>query len=290
VSGAVATGIQAFYSTLAGKVPVVVGVAVTNVDRAQNNAAILYGDGQAILAPFGTFASQVRHAKTAAVVYQESPDLSAGAASLAAALEKVGIEVKKVSYPPTSTDLIGPLTAAGAAGADIVIPYVNPSGCVNAANALSQVGVDPAKVVTIPVCLVPPVAAALGGDFPKWTYSIAASLPSDTNDPASATYTALFKKYGAADKAGNPWTETAFGSVMTMVRALNALGPDKVTSDALLKELVSFKGPLIMGAPTLECGSIADAPGLCSSATQFFEYDGKGAFTNASNGFLSPPR
>jgi branched-chain amino acid transport system substrate-binding protein len=248
----------------------------------------LYGDGQAILAPFGTFAAQVRKAKTAAIVYQESPDLSAGAASLAAAMTKVGIQVKKVGYPPTSTDLLGPLTAAGAAGADIVIPYVNPSGCVNVANALDQVGVDPAKVMTVPVCLIPPVAEALGGDFPKWTYAIAASLPSDTTDPAAKVYNELFEKYGAGDVAGNPWTETAFGSVMTMARALNRLGLDNSTSDKLLAELVSFEGPLIMGTPTLECGKNPDAPGLCSSASQFFKYDGKGSFTNVGEGFLPP--
>jgi branched-chain amino acid transport system substrate-binding protein len=201
----------------------------------------------------------------------------------------VGIQVKKVGYPPTSTDLIGPLTAAGAAGADIIVPYTNPAGCVNAANALNQVGIDPNKVIATPVCLIPPVAEALGGDFPQWTYSIAASLPSDTTDEGTAVYNAVFEKYGAADIAGNPWTETAFGSIMTVTKALNKLGPDNVTSESLLTEIASFKGPLIMGAPTLDCGANADAPGLCSSATQFFKYNGKGAFTNASGGFLLPP-
>ncbi|OHV25680.1 hypothetical protein BBK14_21860 [Parafrankia soli] len=290
VTGAVATGIQSFYATLAGKLPVVVGVALTNVDRAQDNAAILYGDAQAVLAPFGTYAAQVLHARRAAVVFQESPDLTAGAASLAASLTAVGVTVKKVGYAPTSTDLVGPLSAAGAATADMVVPFSNPAGCVNIANSLEQVGIDPKKVVTNPSCLVPEVAAALDGDFPQWTYSIASAVPADTTDPATAPYKDVFKQFGAADLAGNPWAEVAFGEVMTTARAMNALGVDAMDPASLQSQIRSFRGPLIMGTPELACGKQAAAPGLCGDASQFFRYEGKGRFVNASGGFLRPPQ
>ena len=39
-----AIGIQPFYSTIGGKKPVVVGVAVTPVDGVQKNATILFGE------------------------------------------------------------------------------------------------------------------------------------------------------------------------------------------------------------------------------------------------------
>lgn len=290
VTGAVATGIQSFYAALAGKLPVVVGVALTNVDRAQDNAAILYGDAQAVLAPYGTYASQVLRAKSAALVFQETPDLTAAAASVAATLSSVGVKVRKVAYAATSTDLVAPLSAAGAASADMVIPLSSPAGCVNVANSLRQVGIDEKKVVTVPNCLTADVAKALGGDFPQWTYSIAASLPADTTDKAPVPYNAAFKQYGAAAQAIDPWAEVAFGEVMTAARAMNVIGADKVTPSALQTQIKSFAGPLIMGPPQLSCGKTTGAPGLCSDAVQFFRYLGKGRFENASGGFLRPPQ
>ena len=50
--GGVAIGIQPFYSTIAGKKPVIVGVAVTPVDSVQKNAVILFGDVTKVLGPF----------------------------------------------------------------------------------------------------------------------------------------------------------------------------------------------------------------------------------------------
>ncbi len=67
--GGVAIGIQPFYSTIAGKKPVITGVAVTPVDSVQKNATILFGDVTKVLGPFGTYAKDVLHAKTAALVY-----------------------------------------------------------------------------------------------------------------------------------------------------------------------------------------------------------------------------
>ena len=71
--GAVAIGIQSFYSTIAGAKPVIVGVAVTPVDSVQKNAVIMFGDVTHVLGPFGTYATQVLHAKTAALVYPNIP-------------------------------------------------------------------------------------------------------------------------------------------------------------------------------------------------------------------------
>ena len=49
-----------------------------------------------------------------------------------------------------------------------------------------------------------------------------------------------------------------------------------------------FKGPLVFGAPEVQCGKYPDAPAVCNDQTQFFNYSGKGQFKNAS-GFVRPP-
>ena len=65
--GGVAFGVQSLYRTLGGSRPVIAGVAITPVDAVQKHAAVLFGDGTHVLAPYGTYAKNVLHAKTAAV-------------------------------------------------------------------------------------------------------------------------------------------------------------------------------------------------------------------------------
>ncbi len=187
--GAVAIGIQSFYSTIAAAKPVIVGVAVTPVDSVQKNSVIMFGDVTHVLGPFGTYATQVLHAKTAALIYPNIAGITDGAAAIDASLKQAGVSVKKVAYDESSTDLIGPLTSAGATSADMVIPYSDSSGCVNLAKGLKQLGItDAKKIVSAPLCLNGQVAAGLGGDFPIWTYAIASSLFGDPTDPGMPAY------------------------------------------------------------------------------------------------------
>ncbi len=152
--GGVGTGVDTLYAALAGTKPVIAGVAVTAVDATQKNAVILLGDGLHVLAPYGTYAKQVLHAKTAAVVYENEPGIGPNAQAWINALKAEGITVNSVAYDPTQTDLTGPLTSANAASADIVIPGTDANGCVNMANALKQIGVtNPKKIVANPLCL-----------------------------------------------------------------------------------------------------------------------------------------
>ena len=152
--GAVAIGIQSLYSTLGTAKPVITGVSVTPVDSTKANAVILFGDVTHVLGPFGTYASQVLHAKTAALVYPDIAGITDGAAAISASLKAAGVTVKSVAYDPNETDLIGPLTSAGASSADLVIPYTEAGGCVDLAKGLKQLGItDAKKILSAPLCL-----------------------------------------------------------------------------------------------------------------------------------------
>ena len=131
--GAVATGIQSLYRTLGGARPVIAGVAITPVDPVQKYAAILFGDGIHVLAPYATYAKDVLHAKTVADIYENEPGLAPDAQAQIAALKEDGITVTSAGYPPTETDVITPLTTAKAASADMVIVNTDANGCVNMA-------------------------------------------------------------------------------------------------------------------------------------------------------------
>ena len=88
--GGVAVGGSRCTRRSRGTKPVVAGVAITSVDAGQKNAVILFGDGTHVLAPYGTYAKQVLHAKTAAVVYEDEPGIGPNAQAWIAALKKEG--------------------------------------------------------------------------------------------------------------------------------------------------------------------------------------------------------
>jgi branched-chain amino acid transport system substrate-binding protein len=286
--GAVAVGAQSLDSSIGGEKPMVWGVSVNQVDTKNTNGYILFGDSFHILAPWGTFGRDVLHAKSAAVVYPQVPGIIEGANAMVKGLQNAGITVKRVGYEPNATDLVGPLAAAGAQSADMIVPQSDAKGCVNLAKALDQSGVK-APVVSNPLCLNPLVAKALGGDVPKWYYGIASSLTADPTDPAAKAMVDAMTKLGKADLAADPWVPTTMATVLTIIKYMNAVGADKLSSAAIAEQAKAFKGPLAFGAPSLQCGKYPEAPAVCNDQTKFFKYDGKGKFVRAS-GFVRPPQ
>jgi branched-chain amino acid transport system substrate-binding protein len=285
--GAVAVGAQPLNASIAGEKPMVWGVSVNQVDTQNKNGYILFGDSFHILAPWGTFGRDVLKAKTAAVVYPQVPGIIEGANAMVKGLQKAGLTVKRVGYEPNATDLVGPLAAAGAQSADMIVPQSDPKGCINLAKALEQSGVT-APVVSNPLCLNPIVSKALGGDVPKWYYGIASSLTADPTDPAAKAMVDAMTKLGAADKVADPWVPTTMATVLSIAKFMNAAGADNITPEAIAEQAKAFKGPQAFGAPSVQCAKYADAPAVCNDQTKFFKYDGKGKFERAS-GFVRPP-
>jgi branched-chain amino acid transport system substrate-binding protein len=285
--GAVATGAQPLNASIAGEKPMFWGVSVNQVDTKNKNGFILFGDSFHILAPWGTFGRDVLKAKTAAVVYPQVPGIIEGANAMVAGLEKAGLKVKRVGYEANATDLVGPLTAAGAQSADMIVPQSDAKGCINLAKALEQTGVK-APVVSNPLCLSPVVSKGLGGDVPKWYYGIASSLTADPTDPGAKAMVDAMTKLGKAALLPDPWVPTSMATVLTMIKFMNAVGADKLTPQAIADEAKAFKGPLAFGAPQVQCGKYPDAPAVCNDQTQFFKYGGKGQFKRSS-GFVRPP-
>jgi branched-chain amino acid transport system substrate-binding protein len=285
--GAVAVGAQPLNASIAGEKPMFWGVSVNQVDTKNKNGYILFGDSFHILAPWGTFGRDVLKAKTAAVVYPQVPGIIEGANAMVKGLEAAGMNVKRVGYEANATDLVGPLAAAGAQSADMIVPQSDPKGCINLAKALEQSGVT-APVVSNPLCLNPIVSKALGGDVPKWYYGIASSLTADPTDPAAKAMVDAMTKLGAADKLADPWVPTTMATVLSIAKFMNAAGADNITPEAIAEQAKAFKGPQVFGAPSVQCAKYPDAPAVCNDQTKFFKYDGQGKFEKAS-GFLRPP-
>jgi branched-chain amino acid transport system substrate-binding protein len=291
--GGVAIGIQPFYTAIGNKTPVIVGVAATGTDGVQPNAVILFGDATHVLGPFGTYAEDVLHAKTAALVYPDIPGITEGAAAIKAGLQAVGVTVKSVGYDESQTDLTSVLLAAGATTADMVIPYSDSTGCVNLAKSLQQLGITNAKkIVSAPLCLNGQVAAGLGGTWPLWTYAIASSNYGDMTDPGMPEYMKVSAEVESAADAPDPWNIVAFSQILTIDKFMNEIGYANLSPAAILAKAKAFTGPVALGAPSLDCGEFPSAPAVCNDRAQFFELTGmSGGHPNwvKEAGWLQPP-
>src|SRR6476659_6669104 len=285
--GAVAVGNQSFYAALGNKKPTVGGVELLPVDAQRKNGFALFGTNDSVLGPWGTLGKDVLHAKTAAVVYPQIPGIDYGATVEKASLESAGIKVTMVGFAPNATDLTGPLTAAGAQNADMLVPQSNAAGCVNIAKALAALGKSSTPVVSNPLCLDPAVPAGLGGDLPKWIYGIASSLGFDTSDPAVAPFLRGLKAVGPPKLAADAWVIVAWGQILTTVKLMNQIGANKVTSANFAAKIRAFKGPQALGAPSLHCAKYPSEPAACNDQTQFFQYQGAGKFKRVT-GWLRP--
>jgi branched-chain amino acid transport system substrate-binding protein len=284
--GAMSIGSQPLMASIDGAKPMVYSVAAGASDAQNKNGYILFGDLIRVLPPLATFSKEVLKAKTAAVIYPEAPGVSYAADALTGGLKAAGITYKRVSYPANATDLVAPLSAAGAQTADVVNPVVLPPQCVTVAKALQRSKVT-APVVATPLCLNSNVAKALG-DLPQWYYGIASSLTADRSDPAAGAFMAVAAKNGGAQKAADPYYSISFAEILTIVQWMNAVGPDKLSPEAIAAKAKAFKGPLALGPPTVQCGEYTDAPAICNDQMKVFKYEGKGQFKPAS-GWIGPP-
>ena len=120
----------------------VFGVSIGPGDIKNTNGYALFGNGISVSGPFATYAHDVLKAKSVAVVWPELPGINEASQAIVDGAEKLGMEVKRVSWSPNATDLVGPLTAAGAQTADVIITNPDPKGCVNLAKAIDQLGID----------------------------------------------------------------------------------------------------------------------------------------------------
>lgn len=286
VFGAVVTGNQSFHATVAGSKPVIIGVAANPADNVAENAYALFGTQDSVLTPWGTYARDVLGAETAAVVFPSQAGASTAADQATAGLEAAGLVVSSVGYEQDQTDLLGPLTAAGGQDADVIVPMTDFAGCTNLYLALDQIGATQ-PVVSNPLCLAADWSD-LGG-VPQWTFGIAQSLPSDPTAPDSAYYVETSASQGLepAD-AFNPFAALAWANILHVARFMNAVGADNITPESIAEQVQNFEGPLIMGAPSVDCGQNPEQPAQCNNQTKFYHHLGEFQFEVASD-WLQPP-
>ena len=201
-----------------------------------------------------------------------------------------GLDVKRVSWAPNATDLVGPLTAAGGQTADVIQTNTDPKGCVNLAKAhRASLKID-TPVVSEPLCLNPDVAKALGdiADV-DLRHRLVARDGHDSDPAVAAVPEGRGRSTGAGRRRGDVWVPVVFGQTLTIAQWLNKIGADNDhRPDGSPSRPGRSRVPSHWGPPTIQCGKYPDRPAICSDQAKFYNYEGKGKFTPAS-GWLAPP-
>jgi branched-chain amino acid transport system substrate-binding protein len=286
--GLIVVGNQSIYATVKGTKPIINGVAANPVDGTAKNAYALNGSQTSVLGPFGTYTKEhLPNVKTATVVYPNQPGADSAARALAAGLRSVGVKVSFVAYPEGQTDLIG--VASQAQGADLIVASLGFTDCVPFARAQDQIH-STKPVITPPLCTFFPPQAYASGDLPKWTYGIAQANVHYGPDKEVKYYLKKGQQYGAktADLV-SVFSQLAWEEILATVKVMNAIPFAKISPATVSLGFKQFKGPLVMGAPEVACGTASPGePAVCGDQTKFYDYTGKGIWKPVSGWLKSP--
>jgi branched-chain amino acid transport system substrate-binding protein len=277
--GSTVVGANTINSIVAGKKPLIIPLSFNPSDTTSKNTYILFPTGTLAFNTVGTFVSKVLHAKTMVVLY---PD-QAGEAGLASAIKDgaVGVKTKVVAFNPVTKNLLGAMTAAGAAKADVVVgsALTDPGNCLAFAKAASQLGINASKLLTFTDCLVPSVRKQFpGGDYLKSWYQIAEAGDNLVLNADGKNFLAALTAFKLQSHLTDPFYVAYFSGFLTIDKWLNAIGYSKVSPQTLAAQAKAFKGPLIHGPAVIQCDKYSKLPNACADGAYFFKYLGNNKY------------
>lgn len=275
-AGAIFIGNQALESAiLPTKKPIFFGVALSPVDTTYRYGYILYGDVTHIQAPIATFAVKYLHVKSVSITYPNIPAEVVAANIIQRALKYLGVKtVYSVGFDPSSTDLTTPFAAAHV-GSTSLLMAINSGGpaCSDTYLTLKQLGIHTKVLANVP-CVAPAIAKADGGQLPPgWYYASANPLPGDKSDPSIAAFQKVATEYGQAALGADAWVADSFGQILTIAKLATGILAHHAPLNATTMNLAAkaFKGPVVQGAPNLNCGGFPGAPAVCNDKVSFFQ-------------------
>jgi branched-chain amino acid transport system substrate-binding protein len=286
LTGILALGNQSLYSVLAGKKPVIIGNPVTAPDFTVKGTTAFTPGSPGVIQGMAVFlAKNLQNIHKVAAIYSNNP---AGTIAFTALFKPVlarfgitDVTGVPVSDTATATDYQQALQSSGAAKADVVVPLVTVQGCIAAYDAFQALGIKP-TVVTSGLCFGTPMTQHLQKDLglkdqvpDGWYfggYGYSYFLP----DAASGltTYLAKVKQYGPANVEYTGFAGPDFANLLTIVKFMNAVGADKLTSDAINAQIAAFHGPMMLVAGPMNCGANPVFPSLCGTQMGVEQYKG----------------
>jgi branched-chain amino acid transport system substrate-binding protein len=277
-------GGQTFHQTMAGKKPVIMTSPNTPASATGKSS---FGISSGV---FGTspgfigYATQYLHAKTVSLLFPgDDATGQLAAKQIQQGLTKAGVKVTPAGYKSSATDLLAPVTAAGAARTDATVALLpTPSSCIAGAKAFQQAGVSK-PILSLGLCIGEPEKKALG-DFAKWTYVFGNVNPNDSKDPDVSAYLAAMKQYAPGANTGG-FAIHSFMGVLAMAKLASLAGSDDLTPSKLAAAAKAYRGPVPALSSTLHpAGYIPPLRAMMTLGTRLYTYQGDGVFKDATGG------
>lgn len=296
IAGAIDIGNTALEAALEpSKKPIFWDVSLSPVDENEPQGFIWWNTDTYVNVPYGAFAKTVIHAKSVSLVYPSSiPAEVTQADTVDAVLKYEGIKtVYKVGFTAADTDLTEPLEAAHVGNTTLVIS-VSSGGptCAALAHTLKSLGLTTkTKVVTDVPCIAPTVAKADGGQLPHdWYYLTAQAMPGSSTKSLTTVAKKIFTEYGKGPLYASAWAEMGISLILSIAKLDTKLlkSGKKVTSATLFTAARGFKGPILQGAPHLDCGGFK-TPATCNDRDEFFQNTAPGVMRRIGT-WIGPPK
>jgi ABC-type branched-subunit amino acid transport system substrate-binding protein len=302
MAGGIDVGMTALEAALKPtKKPIFWDVSLSPVDETYPYGFIWWNTDAYVNAPYGAFAKEIIHAKSVSLIYPSNITAEVTQANTVyAALKYAGItDIHKVGYTGAQSDLAAPLEAAQVSHTTLTI-NVDSGGptCSDLALNLKSLGLaTKVKVVTDVPCTAPTVAKADGGQLPHdWYYLTAQAMPGSNTPSLTTVAKSIFTEYGKGPVYADAWAEMGISLVTTIDKLDTQIlkAHKQITPATLFAAARAFKGPVLQGAPHLDCGGYS-TPATCNDLDEFFQNTAPGVMKRLSTwigpakGF-KPPR
>jgi branched-chain amino acid transport system substrate-binding protein len=297
MTGTLIVGAKGLYDALNGKKPVVIGNGLTTDDFTTTAGYSFFTGAPGVVGGLAYYvATDVRpKPKKVAVMYGDNASAQ-GAFSLLLkpVLDKAGMDVTGIQVKDpggTAAEVQSAIQNSGADTADVFITLTTQPECIATYDSLKQLGISP-TVITTGLCFGTPMTdhirdAGETGTMPDGWYFGDYGDNYYAPDLASGmlTYVTKVKQYGVKAPGAKTLEYTGFAgplfsNLLTVVKLVNAIGPDNLTPDAMLAAIKSFKGPMMLQVGPLDCGHVKVVgvafPAMCASQMGVRRYkDGK---------------
>jgi branched-chain amino acid transport system substrate-binding protein len=221
-------------------------------------------------AALASYVAKLPNVKTVSIVVNDVPASLAQVPSFEAVLSSFGVKSKVVEYSASATSLLSTYVEAEL-GSNAILANLATPNCITFAEAAASQN-NKLPVVFQGTCNSPSVYQAAGDKLNGWVTDLAFGDPTGNTSDAR-TFQAAMKKY-APSAAIDEFSQLAFADLMTVyLNVLKPLGPNGITSAALVKQVTDSAGGQVFMGPTYKCpGSVM--PAICTSSIVYAKVDG----------------
>jgi branched-chain amino acid transport system substrate-binding protein len=221
-------------------------------------------------AAMASYVAKLPNVKTVSIVVNDVPASLAQVPSFEAVLKSFGVKSKVVEYSASATSLLSTYVAAES-GSNAILANLATPNCITFANAAASQN-NKLPVVFQGTCNTPSVYQAAGNKLNGWVTDLPFGDPYGST-PDARTFQTVMKKY-APSAPIDQFSQAAFADLMTVyLNVLKPVGPNNITSAALVKQVSDAAGGQVFMGPAYKCpGSVM--PAICVSSVVYTKVAG----------------